>query len=208
MPRSLPATRQPVFWAALAFAAGILLGTYAWRPPLWWIAAAAAFLGAAAYFLRRRFAAAVALALGAFVGMGALSVELAGAAGDPNELAAFCERGPVTVTGHVLRDGTLRQGAFGSPQQTIDLEAESAVDEQGRVARGGIRLTAYYPANQPPAVFRYGQRIRFRAPLRRPRNYGNPGAMDMRGYLRRRGIDAVGSMKAAEIELLEGRGGS
>ena len=46
------------------------------------------------------------------------------------------------------------------------------------------------------------------APLRRPRNYGNPGAMDMRGYLRRRGIDAVGSMKAAEIELLDGRGGS
>ncbi|MGO9439928.1 MAG: ComEC/Rec2 family competence protein [Terriglobales bacterium] len=209
MPRSLPATRQPVFWAALAFAAGILLGTYAWRPPLWWIAAAAAFLCAAAYFLRRRCAAAVALALGAFVGMGALSVELASAAGDPNDLAAFCERGPVIVSGHLLRDGTLRQGAFGSPQQTIDLEAESAVDEQGRVARGGIRLTAYYPVgNQPPTTFRYGQRIRFRASLRRPRNYGNPGAMDMRGYLRRRGIDAVGSMKAAEIELLEGSGGS
>jgi len=208
MPRSLPVTRQPVFWAALAFAAGILLGSYAWRPPLWWIAAAAAFLGAATYFLRRRFAAAVALALGAFVCLGALSVELASAAGDPNELAAFCERGPVTVTGHLLRDGTLRQGAFGSPQQTIDLEAESAVDEQGRVARGGIRLTAYYPADKQPTVLRYGQRIRFRAPLRRPRNYGNPGAMDMRGYLRRRGIDAVGSMKAGEIELLEGRGGS
>ena len=209
MPRSLPATRQPVFWAALAFAAGILLGSYAWRPPLWWIAAAAAFLGAAAYFLRRRFAAAVALALGAFMCLGALSAELAGAGGDPNELAAFCERGPVTVTGYLLRDGTLRQGAFGSPQQTIDVEAESALDEQGRVARGGIRLTAYYPAaNQQPTIFRYGQRIRFRTMLRRPRNYGNPGAMDMRGYLRRRGIDAVGSTKAAEIELLDGRGGS
>ena len=115
MPRSLPATRQPVFWAALAFAAGILLGAYAWRPPLWWIAAAAAFLGAAAYFLRRRFAAAVALALGAFVGMGALSVELASAAGDPNELAAFCERGPVTVTGYLLRDGTSAPGRVRQP---------------------------------------------------------------------------------------------
>ena len=209
MPRSLPATRQPVFWAALAFAAGILLGTYAWRPPLWWIAAAAAFLGAGAYFLRRRFAAAVALALGAFVCLGALSLELESSVGDPNELEAFCERGPVTVTGHLLRDGTLRQGAFGSPQQTVDVEAESAVDEEGRVARGGIRLTAYYPAaNQQPTIFRYGQRIRFRTPLRRPRNYGNPGAMDMRGYLRRRGIDAVGSTKAVEIELLDGRGGS
>ncbi len=219
MPRSLPATRQPVFWAALAFAAGILLGAYVWRPPLWWIAAAAAFLGAAAYFLRQRFAAAVALALGAFVCLGALSFGLEGAAGAPNELAAFCERGPVTVTGHLLRDGTLRQGAFGSPQQRIDLEAESAADEQGRMAQvaGGIRLTIYSPVkNEPgtaasggqPVVFLYGQRIRFRTPLRLPRNYGNPGAMDTRGYLRRQGIDAVGSMKAAEIQVLEGRSGS
>jgi len=209
MSRSLSATRQPVFWAALAFAAGILLGTYAWRPPLLWIAAAAIFLGAGAYFLRQRFAVSVALVLGAFVCAGAVSLELHSAAADPDELAAFCDRGPVTVTGYLLRDGILREGAFGSPQQTIEVEAESAVDEQGRRARGGIRLSAYYPVgSQPGAILHYGQRIRFRAPLRRPRNYGNPGAMDVRGYLRRRGIGAVGSAKITELELLEGRGGS
>ncbi len=215
MPRSLPATRQPVFWAALAFAAGILLGAYAWRPSLWWTAAAAAFLGAAAYFLGRRLAAAVALALGTLVCVGALSFELEGAAGAPNELAAFCERGPVTVTGYLLRDGTLREGRFGSPQQRIDLAAESAAYEPGRVApvAGGIRLTIYHAAKDaesggPPVVFLYGQRIRLRARLRLPRNYGNPGAMDTRGYLRRQGIDALGSARVAEVELLDGRGGS
>ena len=214
MRRALPATRQPVFWAAVTFAAGILLAAYVWRPPLWWTGTAGAFLGAAAFFLRHRLAAAVALALGAFVGVGALSFELEGAAGPPNQLAPFCERGPVTVTGYLLRDGTLREGGFGSPLQRIDLETESIADQQGHLTQlaGGIRLTVYYRAQDEPAaagsserptVFRYGQRIRLRTPLRLPRNYGNPGAMDTRGYLRRLGIDAIASARAVEIELLD-----
>ena len=219
MAHALPVTRQPIFWAAAVFAAGILLGAYAWRPPLWWMLATSAFLGAAVFFLGRRLTAAVALALGAFVGVGALSFELQGAAGPPNQLAAFCERGPVAVTGYLLRDGTLRAGAFGSPQQRIDLQVESATDEQDRVSSvtGGVRLTMYYRAQDEPAaagsserptVFHYGQRIRLRTPLRLPRNYGNPGAMDTRGYLRRQGIDAIASARAVEIELLDGRRGS
>jgi competence protein ComEC len=219
MPSSLPATRQPVFWAALAFGAGIMLGAWTWRPPLWWVAAATAFLGAAAYFLGRRQAAAVALALGAFVYAGALAIELENTGGEPSQLAPFCEAGPITVTGHLLRDGALREGAFGSPQQRIDLETESVADEQGRVTQvaRGIRLTVYYRQQDPPAaagsathptILQYGQRIRFRAPLRLPHNYGNPGAMDTRGYLRRQGIDALASTRAGEIELLDGQGGS
>ena len=217
MSRSLPPTRQPIFWAALAFAAGILLGAHAWRPPLWWLGAAAVFLGSGAYFARKRLVPAVALGLSAFACAGALSFQAKGAAGLPNELAPFCDADPVTVTGYLLRDGILREGAFGNPQQSIELQAESVADAQGRVlpVSGGIRLTVYYPAKEgsviaaaAPARFRYGQRIRFRAPLRLPRNYGNPGAMDTRGYLWRRGIGALGSANASEIELLNVRGGS
>src|SRR5512140_1987747 len=32
--------REPVFYAALAYAAGILIGAYCWRPMLWWVVAA------------------------------------------------------------------------------------------------------------------------------------------------------------------------
>jgi Domain of unknown function (DUF4131) len=32
-------------------------------------------------------------------------------------------------------------------------------------------------------VFRYGERVRFPAKLRAPRNFRNPGAFDYRGYL-------------------------
>ena len=215
MPRSLPATRQPIFWAAIAFAAGIALGAHVWRPSHWWMAAAAAFLGAAAYFLRQRFAAAVALALGAFACVGTLCFQLRAASEAPNELATFCERGPVNVSGYLLRDGTLRDGPFGSPQQRLDVATESIAEDSGRVTQvaGGIRLAIYYRAEDAttagqPRPFHYGQRIRFRASLRLPRNYGNPGAMDTRGYLRRQGIEALGSTRAADVELLAGRGGS
>ena len=217
MSRSLPVTRQPIFWAALAFAVGILLGEHAWRPPLWWAGAAVTFLGAGCYFVRRRLKPAVALGLGALVCGGALSFQAKGAAGHPNDLAAFCDSEPVAVTGYLLRDGTLREGAFGSPQQSIELQAESVADQQAHFfsVTGGIRLTIYYPAKrdsglsgETPAIFRYGQRVRFRTALRLPRNYGNPGAMDMRAYLWRRGIGALGSASAAEVEFLGGRGGS
>ena len=204
--------RQPVFWGALAFAAGIGLGAYAWRPSLWWMAAAAAFLGSAAYFLRQRFVLAVPLALAAFICLGALCFQLHASSERPNELEAFCEHGPVTVTGNLSRDGALREGPFGERQQRLDLAAESATDEQGHSTSvaGGMRLTIYYKEKDysaEPLLFEYGQRIRFRTVLHQPRNYGNPGAMDTRGYLRRQGIDALASAPAAEIEVLPGGGG-
>jgi competence protein ComEC len=217
MSRSLPATRQPIFWAALAFAGGILLSVHIWRPPLWWVAAVAVFLGAGAYLVKRRLAPAVALGLGAFACAGALSFGAKGAAGQPNELVAFCDAEPVTVTGYLLRDGILREGVFGSPQQSVELRTDSIADEHGHVVTvsEGIRLTIYYPlkpgvpiSGGAPAMLRYGQRVRFRTSLRLPRNYGNPGAMDTRNYLWRRGIGALGSVNAAEIQLLDGRGGS
>ena len=39
-------------------------------------------------------------------------------------------------------------------------------------------------------------------------NYGNPGAMDYRGYLASQGISALGSARADTVELLPGAGGS
>ena len=57
--------RQPMFWAALAYALGIVVGFYAWRPASWWIVACAAFVSGSAYFLQRRVWLAGSLALGA-----------------------------------------------------------------------------------------------------------------------------------------------
>jgi hypothetical protein len=51
--RQKPAGRQPLLWTALAFAAGIVTGVHAWRPPLWWVVAWIVFALSGAYLLRR-----------------------------------------------------------------------------------------------------------------------------------------------------------
>ncbi len=59
-----------------------------------------------------------------------------------------------------------------------------------------------------PRVFTYGQRLRFPAKLRPPRNFANAGAFDYEGYLAQLGIFALGSARMDRIEVIDGRGGS
>lgn len=56
--------------------------------------------------------------------------------------------------------------------------------------------------------FSYGQRLRFSARLKLPRNFRNPGAFDYREYLAGHGIAAFGSAKMENVELLPGFSGS
>ena len=89
----------------------------------------------------------------------------------------------------------------------------------------GIRLSIYSPrpndaapeeisepipttANAPMPVFHYGDRIRFSAKLKLPRNFRNPGAFDYEGYLADRGIAALASAKIENVERLPGFAGS
>jgi competence protein ComEC len=204
-------------WAALAFAAGIVVGRYAWRPPLWWLAAFLVFLVFAAFYLRRRPWAAFLLGLAALLTAGALHVQSRPARDSGAlEIAPFTDGNEVVVTGHVTKEGILRSGGFGGVRQTLDVEAEEVTSGGSTVAvRSGLRLGFYgkevadeYDADGAPVpamhLFRYGERVRFPAKLSPPRNFGNPGAFDYRGYLADNGIAALGSAKAANVELLAG----
>jgi len=103
----------------------------------------------------------------------------------------------------------------------VDVESESvAVTGVEHPAAGGIRLSIYrrrgsQPANpengNPVAATKplnYGERIRFPAKLREPRNFRNPGAFDYQAYLAREGIFALGSVTAEKIERLPGFSGT
>ncbi len=88
---------------------------------------------------------------------------------------------------------------------------------QQRGPRAGIRLTIYSreeseddapPENAAHHQFLYGERLRFIAKLREPRNFGNPGAWDYRRYLAGRGITALAATRADRIELLSGFSGT
>jgi competence protein ComEC len=206
-----PAVRQPVLWAALAYAGGIFVGHYAWRPPLWWLVAGLVFGSAAVYFLNRRARMGIALALSSLFVFGALTIQAGSPASDEIADAALGDGQDVVVTAHVIREGSLVRKGFGGLEQKLDLEAEQ-IETDGRVlaSHPGIRAS-FYGREDLVAIaheFRYGERIRFSTKLYRPHNFRNPGAFDYAGYLAENGITVLGSAKAAEVELLPRFGGS
>jgi competence protein ComEC len=233
--------RQPMFWAALAYALGIVVGFYQWRPASWWIVACAAFVSASIYFLRRRTCSvriwfAGSLALGALSLAGALHIQLRGASTQlDTSFEPLTDGRDVEIVAHVTRDGRLREGSFGELRQSADVEAESIQTEAGEQfsVHSGIRLSIYSPRHSPRLaenraaeptpnedylsilpnrspmrLLHYGERIRFSARLKPPRNFRNPGAFDYQGYLAANGITALGSVKAENIEFLPGFAGS
>jgi len=211
-----------VFLAAVAFSAGILAGNFAWRAPhIWLIAFVIAAAGA--WLLHYRAPAlAFPLALLMLVPLGAFYLQVYDAAqvASPGLEAFSTGEGTVEVTAHVMREGIVRDSPFGGKQESVDVEAEElSTEEHHLVAPVGIRLTIYSKrgdeeealaagGESPLAVYAYGQRLRITAKLRAPRNYGNPGALDLVGYLASQGIRLTGSARATEVEVLPGFAGS
>jgi competence protein ComEC len=204
-----------MFWAALAYSAGIIAGLYLWRPASWWIAAGAAFLAAGLHFVNRRKWLGVSLALGAFFLAGALHIELRGSRAIlETSLQPFAEGQQVDMTAHVTREGKLREGSPNEIRQSLDVETEDLLLENNtRVAvQSGVRLGIYSPATPSSAqaaaptmhLFRYGERIRLSVKLKLPRNFRNPGAFDYQTYLAANGISALASAKAEDAALLPG----
>jgi competence protein ComEC len=207
--------RQPLLWAALAYGTGIVAGAYAWRPPLWWVVAALGFLAAGIYFARRRMWFAFALALGALFFLGALAIQLSKSQGAlDNGILTFADGEEVLVTGHVMHEGEIREAGFGGWRQSVDVETEELTRGASTVTvRDGVRVSVYAKESAqeyderggvPMRRFRYGERVRFLAKLRAPRNFRNPGAFDYRGYLADHGIVALASTKSAKVDVLPG----
>ena len=137
--------RAPLFIAAVAFAAGIVLAKFRSHPPLLWMAALVLLFAASIVLLQRRpWLAAVSTALlflicGAFGSVAQNSQPRAS-----SEILRYMDSGPVVLTAHVIRDGVWRDGAFGGKQQSLDVEVEQIeVDGVARTITGGLRLNVY-----------------------------------------------------------------
>jgi competence protein ComEC len=211
-----------MLWAAMAYSLGIIAGVHLWRPTLWWTVAATAFMAAAAYFARRSSGVGWILALGAFFLAGALHIQVRSASTRlDTRIQPYADRQELQITAHITRDGRLQQGDFNEIRQTVDVESETVQTATGQseAIHSGIRLNIYIPrpndatpeeASETAApaaaipVFHYGDRIRFSAKLKLPRNFRNPGAFDYQGYLADRGIAALASAKMENVERLPG----
>lgn len=233
-----PQERVPALLAATAFAAGILLASRLWRPPMWWAVACLVFVAAALVFRRKHSTTAMGAALCAVAALGCLAGEARNAEFSDSirgqQIAPYLDGSNVTITAHVVRDGVVRV-LGGDRRQIVEIETEEVAPAeethagarvpqarvpearvpQARVPRtavhAGMRLTLYSrdeseddggPETSIHHQFNYGERLRFAARLREPRNFGNPGAWDYRGYLAGRGITALAAVRADRIELL------
>jgi competence protein ComEC len=214
--------REPLFIAALAFASGIVVANYVWRPPLVWLIASVIAASGVILLRRRAPSLAFAIAVLSLLPLGAFYLQVTDAAQvTPSNLGAFATgEGTVDVTAHVMREGIVRDSPSGGKQESVDVETEqlNSGDRQSS-ASIGIRLTIYTQrAEQEEArssgteaalpVYIYGERLHFPAKLRAPRNYGNPGALDLVGYLASQGVGLTGSARARDVEVLPGFAGS
>jgi competence protein ComEC len=216
----LLSTQQPLLYAAIAFAAGILFAARMSHPASWWIAAALVLIFSAGLFLKRRQTMVLACGLLALSALGALTFQVRERPGTSAEVVQLSDGSEVVITGHVVRDGIIRSGKLGTnpARQSVDLQTE-AISRDGKTiaVQAGVRLNLYYAAEKDddleaegtrepttPKQFTYGERLRVVTKLRQPRNFGNPGAFDYRQYLANQGIVALGSARSDEAELLDG----
>jgi competence protein ComEC len=205
--------------AALSFACGVVAERYVFHPPWYWLACAVllAFCSLAALSRRQRIAYAAALFVvgcaGGFCAQAHNSYRPSPAPGA--RLAQFANHDEITITGTVMHDGVLRQGAM--PDESVDIAVETVSTDSGVVnVDGGVRLTIYVPSRRRAdddsneedsgsaamPVFTYGQRLELVARLRPPINYKNPGAFDYVGYLREHDIQVLGSAKLPTVRVL------
>jgi competence protein ComEC len=220
-------TRQPLFWAAIAFSLGLWTGVRAWRPPSWWVIAVVAFVLEASWFLVKRPWLAKALTLGIWFLLGAFLIQIRS---QPDELQrddariiSLSDGRAVTLTGRVMREGYARDAGPRSIREAIDVETEEIAGQGERwPVQAGVRLTIYEKVENPESVLAersvsppvalspliYGTRVRILAKLHSARNYRNPGAFDYEGYLHDNGISVLGSADAKDIERLPGFSGS
>ena len=257
VPSSAPETEArrrppaaPLFAATLAFCGGIVLQHTCYKPPLLYllcslgfaICSVAALWHGSKRSARQGASSAVLAYIGAvlaFLPAGALVTAARQSLPSPSpSLLQYASGDDVTLTGYVVRSGSMRSGR--ALYETFDLAVEEAqfaaaapttgssgTPEQHSAKPqmlGTVRLNLYEPgasfggrAGDPeqemdhavaPPLFDYGQRLRLRAKLRPPMNYRNPGSMDYVGWLREQGIWVLGSAKSTSVEVLPGLGGS
>ncbi len=214
--------QEPLFVAALAFACGILAANYLWRSPFVWLIACLVAVAGALLFWKRDAQLSYPLLLIAIAAVGAFYLQAYDAAQTtPPDVHAFATgEGEVMITGHVTREGLVRDSPYGGKQESVDIESEEfATPDHTSNACVGIRLTIYSResdeasgaadgSGSPLQGYTYGERLRLPAKLRMARNYGNPGALDLVGYLASQGIRLTGSAQARQVELLPGFAGS
>ncbi len=207
--------KLPALWILGAFAAGIgIAGRWPGSLRLWAVGAALGILAGvilAAGFSawRHSFSAGWVCALFAWLAIGGLAAIVERATVPANHIARLIAAGRVDP-GIALRwRGRLREDPLTLPWgQRFEIDLEQ-VEAHGAAltTTGGLRVNFYPGARiaEPPAGLRAGDRVAVLVKARQPRDYLDPGAFDVKGFLAREKIDVLGSLRRGELLQLVDR---
>jgi competence protein ComEC len=185
--------KDPLVGPLAAIAAGILVSRYVpfSQSELLWEIGAFLLLGIVAVCKNARAVAGACCCLGLFCG-GVLTA-LARAPGAPPELDVT-GRELVTLGGCVVEPP-----AISGDRERFLLELEPHARAQ---------VTLYTRENEPLPALHYGQRVDLDVRVRKPHNFGNPGAFDYARFLARQEIYWTASGSAGSVHVLPGRCGN
>jgi competence protein ComEC len=210
--------KLPALWIAAAFAAGIgLAGRWPASPEVWTAAAAVAIIFGVLLCSRnswqRVLPAAWALALVAWLALGGLASSVERVTVPANHVTRLLAGGRIDTTEPLRWRGRLREDPLSLPwghRFEIDLEQ---VEISGVIlpVSGGLRVNLYRDSRgaredagtaKPALALRAGNRVEALMRARPPRNFLDPGAFDLQGFLARQGIDLTGTLRSAELLTL------
>jgi competence protein ComEC len=196
--------KLPTLWLVAAFAAGIATASR-WPAPVALTAVACAAAAAVAAFLlwRKLETAAWIFALAAWCALGSLAANIEHADVPANHVTRLIAAGRIDANQTLRWHGRLREDPAALPWGHRYEIALEQVDEAGETipVTGGMRLSLYRESRDstPLPDLRAGDRVEALVKARPPRNFLDPGAFDLRGYLARQNIDLTGSLRSAEL---------
>jgi competence protein ComEC len=207
--------KLPALRILVAFAAGIgVAERWPAAPKLWAVVAGLGILVGgilAAGFLSWRGSVAVAwvFALVAWTAIGGLASSVERVAVPGNHIARLIAVGRVDPSVPLRWRGRLREDPLTLPWgQRFQIDLEQVGSSGAALSTsGGLRVN-FYPGPrvaEPPAGLRAGDRVEILVKARPPRDYLDPGAFDVKGFLARDKIDVIGSLRSGELLQLVDR---
>ncbi|MGD0076742.1 MAG: ComEC/Rec2 family competence protein, partial [Candidatus Binataceae bacterium] len=180
---SLSQRIPPIYTVAIAVLAGDAIGSFHLGVALW-VAVAIAIASTLAFGARKANLATVLAALAIAAAASAAVRDSIGST-PASSIRRLGEGAEVILEGRMVREAERYQGRL---HLFVSVERAARRDHNAAAAAGVVRVTILHPEGES---YRIGDRLRVRAELHFPRNFGDPGEFDYESYLAREGIAAT-----------------